>query len=301
MNRWVLIALAGVCANGVALGEARAAEPPDLVRLKNGGMIRGTIQEYVPGDYVVIKLPNGEERRIAGDQVEQAGPAEAREAAPAPAPAPEHPASAAAPSPQVIARVKEDQAPVHFTHEGDEPIAFHVRTGTQTGTISGGWGRTISADSYEQICSAPCTADLQKGTHKLALSRSDGKPIGVSELVTVDGPSTVSGTYESFAGMRTAGWIMAVAGGALAIGGTFASYNDCEGDPYCDSLNEGVLVGTVAGGMVLLLTGYFFTVKSDEATLTVQPGVAAGRSHRSVAYEPAARGTPLGLTGAIQF
>jgi hypothetical protein len=308
MNRWVLGALAGVIVNCMGLGDAAAAEPPDLVRLKNGGMVRGTIQEYVPGDHVTITLPNGEERRIAGDEVAEAGPAVPREATPAPAAA-SFPAATAAPAapaapapPRVIATVKGDQAPINFTHEGEDPIAFHVRTGTQTAAVSGGWGgRTISVDAYEQICSAPCTADMRKGTHKLALSRSDGKPLGVEELVTIDGPATMNGTYESFSGMRTAGWLLVLGGAVTMVVGPLAALKDCGDDFLCDDFDEGVAIAMVAAGGVAMITGFIFAFKSDKATVTVQPGVSAARSHRNVAHEPSPRGTPLGLTGALRF
>lgn len=55
---------------------AQGADLPDLVVLRNGGMMRGSIVELVPGDHVLIQLPNGEERRIDMSEVEYAGRAE---------------------------------------------------------------------------------------------------------------------------------------------------------------------------------------------------------------------------------
>ena len=54
----------------------QAADLPDIVVLKNGGMMRGSIVELVPEDYVLIQLPNGEERRIDMAEVEYAGRSE---------------------------------------------------------------------------------------------------------------------------------------------------------------------------------------------------------------------------------
>lgn len=54
---------------------APAAIPPDVVLQKDGGMLRGTISELIPGDVVVITLSSGEQRRIAMANVEYAGPA----------------------------------------------------------------------------------------------------------------------------------------------------------------------------------------------------------------------------------
>ena len=39
---------------------APAPSAPDLVRLKNGGLLRGTISESVPGEYVTIVLITGD-------------------------------------------------------------------------------------------------------------------------------------------------------------------------------------------------------------------------------------------------
>src|SRR3954471_22558833 len=49
---------------------------PDVVRLKNGGMLRGTISELVPGGDVVLITATGEERRFAMRDVDYAGPAD---------------------------------------------------------------------------------------------------------------------------------------------------------------------------------------------------------------------------------
>ena len=54
---------------------AQAQVPPDVVRLRGGGLVRGTIIEHLPGGPVHIQLVTGEERRIEADQVEWAGPA----------------------------------------------------------------------------------------------------------------------------------------------------------------------------------------------------------------------------------
>src|SRR5689334_10616230 len=69
---------------------AQAPTPPDLVRTKDGGMLRGTIVEKVPNDHVEIQLANGQTRTVKMSEVEYAGPA--NESAPAPVPPPPPPA-----------------------------------------------------------------------------------------------------------------------------------------------------------------------------------------------------------------
>lgn len=60
----------------LALGEARAGEPPaldsarDVVDLKGGGMVRGTIVEVLPGDSLaIVSAADGRVLRFAWDQV----------------------------------------------------------------------------------------------------------------------------------------------------------------------------------------------------------------------------------------
>lgn len=60
MLRMLLVTLAVLLCAGAAAAET----PPDVVHMKNGGMLRGTISEKIPGERVVITLPNGEERTV---------------------------------------------------------------------------------------------------------------------------------------------------------------------------------------------------------------------------------------------
>src|SRR5688572_540615 len=81
----------GAIALGVLLFSWIAAAdgtPPDIVRLRNGGMLRGTIVELKPGETVEILLLNGETRKIPMADVEYAGPAETPPEEPMPAPEP---------------------------------------------------------------------------------------------------------------------------------------------------------------------------------------------------------------------
>src|SRR4051812_43719691 len=51
----------------------RSKTRPDIVRLKDGGMVRGVIDEKVPGEYVVITTPSGSSRRFPWSDVSYAG------------------------------------------------------------------------------------------------------------------------------------------------------------------------------------------------------------------------------------
>ena len=66
----VALILAGVPSRAHAQGAA-----PDIVRKKDGGILRGTIEEMVPKGEVKIVLPSGEKRSIPMSEVDFAGPA----------------------------------------------------------------------------------------------------------------------------------------------------------------------------------------------------------------------------------
>jgi hypothetical protein len=53
---------------------ARADTPPDIVKTRAGGFIRGTIVEKDPDGEVVIRTATGDLRRISMSEVEYAGP-----------------------------------------------------------------------------------------------------------------------------------------------------------------------------------------------------------------------------------
>src|SRR5688500_7843319 len=54
---------------------APKAEGKDVVRLKNGGLVRGTIVELLPGESVTITTALGKTREFAMSEVSYAGPA----------------------------------------------------------------------------------------------------------------------------------------------------------------------------------------------------------------------------------
>ena len=65
------------------LASAPASPPKDIVHLRSGGIVRGTIVESLPGDAVKIQLVTGEIRTIPYSETTYVGP----DTPPAPAPA----------------------------------------------------------------------------------------------------------------------------------------------------------------------------------------------------------------------
>lgn len=251
--------------------------PPDVVLLKDGGMVRGTISELKANDFVVITLSSGESRKIPMSEVGFAGPASE---APSHAARAETEAKAAAAKTKPVAHTAtapEGTVRVDFDSE-PSGVRFHIRTGESVGQVSGtglgGPGVSVTFDDYTSLCEAPCSADLKPGTYVFGLSTEDDAPIKAEESITVDKETALYGRYVSYGGMRVAGWITLV---ASVVGGTammLTSIPHCTGPGPC-SPNMGLLVGGAAvmigGGTV----GFFMTRKSDEAELSHGEGPEA--------------------------
>jgi hypothetical protein len=197
-----------------------AAEARDVVRLKNGGMLRGTISELVPGDSVTIITASGKTREFPMAEVDYAGPADKDPSASA---APSAVTTAEAPtkstttsdndkvSPEVT--VKTDRAQLQL--ESSPPgLTFHRANSSAIATN----GQSVAiARGYQRLCTAPCEASLPAGTEVIALSKEGRFPIEAEAVTLPAGKSRVTGTLESRAGLRGAGW--AIAAGGLLIGG----------------------------------------------------------------------------------
>lgn len=180
-----------------------AATPPDIIRLKDGGFMRGTISELVPGDHVVIVLPNGESRTLTMDKVEYAGPDPGLEAAPGgPKKAP------------TVPGVK-----LHLTSP-QKNARFYLPIGMRVGRVEGGafeQSKVVHSEDYKELCRAPCDVTLQAGSYALALAIEGGDPVRSAALLDIDGPTSVEGVYTSYSVVRALGWVTSVVGGAVGV------------------------------------------------------------------------------------
>ncbi|HEY4103317.1 MAG TPA: hypothetical protein VGM44_05470, partial [Polyangiaceae bacterium] len=136
---------------------APAAAAPDLVRLKDGSMLRGTIAELKPNDFVTIVLITGETRKIPFANVDYAGSASG-----APGAQPkqrrndddddESPASGRENKRGVkpFVTVEGPEAAVNFKAEG-EPVTLYRRA------ASAGVAHTnLVVNGYDELCTSPC-------------------------------------------------------------------------------------------------------------------------------------------------
>jgi hypothetical protein len=132
---WAPLALALLTVAGLALAQDG---PEQLVWLKNGGFLRGSLLELSPNDHVTVKLLSGEVRRVPFAEIERtqtagspptpssaAAPATSAPAAPATsAPAP---ATSAPAAPATSARHRLDSAPVKLLMKGEGAVVLESR------------------------------------------------------------------------------------------------------------------------------------------------------------------------------
>lgn len=278
---------------------ARAPDvPPDVVVLKAGGMIRGTISEMDPQGQVVIHTTTGKTRHIEMSEVEFAGPAEKMpKRAAKPSAAEQRSAQPARPTPSNPA-ADPKQVPVTLRANLSE-VTFHLKTGSGTFEASswsggGAWGAGAisgSTTSYRVLCTAPCETTLPGGTYQLGLSQGDGKTIEAEAFVAIDGPTQLEGTYSSNGAIRATGWIVGVGGvigGFVMMGAGFPS-----GDPEDEDQGDD---GLMYGGMGLVLgsfiAAWIMIGVDDDAEIQAVPKYdAAARPRRQAGI----RWTPSGL------
>ncbi|MFK7990538.1 MAG: hypothetical protein AB8I08_31240 [Sandaracinaceae bacterium] len=176
----------------LALPSVGWAQPalPDVVHTRDGGMVRGTLVERVPGSHLVIQTATGDLRRI--EEVEVVSP-------PTVTAPPARPAG----------------VPLQLT--SDARLGFHLVTGSATATAWGPGG-VAHARGYDfrPLCRAPCETALPPGNHRLALARGDDTPIPAASL-DITGPATLYGEYTDNVGIRIAGWTTLIVGVAAGL------------------------------------------------------------------------------------
>lgn len=256
---------------------APAGGASDIVRLKDGTVLRGTISELVPGRYVEIVIASGRTRRIPMQRVAYAGPIANDPSMSAP------PGAGPAPG----AAVTMNAPPVRLQLTADKPgIEFHRKVGMDQGYANyrGGMGRvSMLANRYQLICAAPCSVSVPAGTHTLALAK-DGAPIA-AEPVYVDGDGKLQGEYTSYKGARIAGTVISVVGALVGLYFILTSidYDGCEEEKEKDKPCDQVEVPRMLGGFGVLvggaIIGGILSSIDDDAEITFFPAVSTDRPY----------------------
>lgn len=263
--RTTLLALVLVlAATSVAIAQPL---PPDVVELTNGGMLRGTIIENLPGDHVTIQLPTGEARRFPSAEVLSAGPAPIPSAPYAPT-APMGPTILAQPGvsygPQPAARPT-----VHVHVEATSPdLTLQMITGSATAFVGTRYGvSTIAVDQFAPLCTAPCDIDLEARAYRLGVSQGQAQAHRADHnLFTIDHDTSLELEYESREGARIAGWI-------VFIGGVIAGTGIMLGGILNDTSNyvTWIIAGTVVLG-VCEIVGLALAFLNDHADIRTLDG-----------------------------
>jgi hypothetical protein len=201
---------------GAAHAQATAA-PPDIVRLRNGGMLRGTIVELVPGDQVTLLGADGQTRKLPMSDVAYAGPVAGDPLAPPPAPTPIPIAPAATPYPPPPAPESR-----RLRLLADEPhLTYHYLAGTSQGVGLGAVGGHIAAVGinmahYTRLCTAPCTTSLEAGSYTFAIER-EGGPTVLAPAMTIRGDEELKAHWVSRSGLRWGLFLTGVAATTIGI------------------------------------------------------------------------------------
>jgi hypothetical protein len=253
----------------IALPSLASAQgvPPDLVRTRDGGMLRGTIIEKVPGDHVEIQLPNGQTRSLKMSEVEYAGPA-GGDAAPAPAPAVMRTNTTTIDVPMARLELQSKQQGLTFHRKAGS--GYGAAAGWVGGNNSGPVSLAFTSTSFERLCTTPCAAEVPKGTYKLGLSLRDGGVVA-TEALDLRGHMRLEGEYTSNANTRRAGWAVAILsvgiGTALALTST---RDNCDSNNICTSNHPYLIPGIIvlgAGGTL----GFLMTFVGDDVSIRATP------------------------------
>ena len=279
------------------------ASDADVIRLKNGGLVRGNISELIPGDSVTIVTITGKTREFPMSEVDYAGPVDADPQRQPAAASPVAPPAEAVPKAAEDSSKDEKVKPYVTVHaeearlklmSDDSGITYYRQAATASGYAVGISSQSTSyafgyATGYERICTAPCEASLPAGSEVLALGRDDKPPIPADAVTLPAGDSELHGTIESRTGLRVA---LIVLGVATAVGGVAlaltANGKKRECDEYGDCYDRDTLkLPQFIGGIALGSVGSGLTFAPlfirDKAVVEVRPQSDAAQPRSTVA------------------
>jgi hypothetical protein len=154
---------------GAAIAGAQEA-PEQMVWLRGGGFVRGSLVELIPGDHVTVRLPTGEVRRFSYADIERTSAVGAAPSAPAPpvGSASASPGAAASAPPTPVAG---GQAPAAGSAGAGGPAV--PSKGSELATIKvyargdavelQGRPRLEASMPWLPVCAAPCGSAVRVG------------------------------------------------------------------------------------------------------------------------------------------
>ncbi len=253
--------MAAAWCHDAAADDAPAAAK-DVVELKNGVVVQGVISQMDPNGEVEIVSAAGVVRRFSMSEVSYAGPIRA----------PTPPAGTPSAPP----------AEIRFKAEGEMITLHEEMEGGRTVTKGVDYAAVSESHSYRQLCTAPCTTQLAPGTYTFGLSRGQDDPVSAGRVVVPTGTSTLEGAYRSRAGMRTAGWIVWIAGEAagvaLVVIGMAPKFSEtCAPNGRCKSgdVDAPLVVAGLGTFLASTIVGAVLASRKDVAEVRLVPGSGA--------------------------
>lgn len=221
-----------------------AQSGPDAVYLKDGGMIRGTIVEVIPGNHASVQLADGRIATIRWDMVDHI---DRGTAAKPPLPTTTTPLPAAGTPPPAVAMVT-----VHIDADGDVILEQQVAGGRWAG---GDW---------RDVCQAPCDMSLPTNT----MYRIGGPGVRSSRPFSIEGRDgkAVLEVHAASSGARGGGIALLVVGPiAIFVGLIVALVGAAENATSCGIYSGSTCStssgdGLVAGGLITVGIGIAGTV-----------------------------------------
>lgn len=240
---FALVAPEGQPVQAASPPEAAPTSGDDVVHLKSGGFVRGTIEEYEPGGSVVLRKADGSTRTFSAEEVDRV---DVEGAQPQPPPMTTEPPSVT---------LGPGLARVHLVSAGrrSEDLALLRRTG---GVFVSGSAGSASGFSWDTVCAAPCGKPVDttavyfvNGLNKGALTSSK-----TLSLAPYEGQDVTLNVRGGSTGLLVGGVVVMTVGGVAAGMSSLWFIND----DY-SKLNGAVMLaaGTAGfvGGLIMLLRG----------------------------------------------
>lgn len=204
---------------------AQTTVPPDVVVLYSGAMARGTVMEVVPGETVVLLLPDGRRTSFAPSDVRYAGPADG------------------APGAWIDA-----DASSRPTDAGVEPARRRTVTdGTVRLQIAGTPGVEAGMSSEEipdvRLCVAPCETRIASGSYRFGVVLENHFILD-RRAHDLSRDSVLSLRFSNRGGLRTAGAVLAFLTLIVSVPLVIA------GAVTLSGRNDGVGIGLLSGASV---------------------------------------------------
>ncbi len=230
---------------------ATAAPAGDVIHLKNGGQLRGTIVDVIPGSHARIQLATGEVATIPWADIARVESASRPSTAPAPAPTP----TPAAPEPQKL---------VHI----DAPRQVALER------------QTANPKVWIEVCQSPCDKRVPaSGNYRIG-----GSGVRASRTFVLDAGTEDRVFIEVDPGSK--GWfvggivITSLGGATMLIGLMLAAIGSAASSSFSTHDNSLTTAGltTAAVGALVAVGGLVALTSnsSSTATRTSVPSTAAG-------------------------